>query len=318
MNPLLQVINLTKKFPTRNSGGTVKAVNKVSFAVHPGETLGIVGESGCGKSTLGKTIIRLFEPDEGHILFDGKDVLKLKKRELREMCREIQMIFQDPYGSLDPRMKVCSIVEEPLEIHGIGDRNSRYDTVLQLLNKTGLEKDAANRYPHEFSGGQRQRIGIARALALRPKLIIADEPVSALDVSIQSQILNLLIDLKEELTLSYIFISHDLAVIEHVSDHVAVMYLGSMVEKAPASDLFNRPCHPYTEALLKAIPQPEPKRSRERFVLMGEIPDPENPPSGCTFHPRCPKAMEICKTEIPTEKDIGNNGGDHLITCHLF
>jgi oligopeptide/dipeptide ABC transporter ATP-binding protein len=228
------------------------------------------------------------------------------------------MIFQDPYGSLDSRMTIGEIVEEPLVIHGIGDRATRYKKMLRLLEITGLEQDAANRYPHEFSGGQRQRICIARALALRPKMIIADEPVSALDVSIQSQILNLLVDLKEKFDLSYIFISHDLAVVEHVSDHVAVMYLGGIVETAPTKDLFTRPCHPYTEALIKAIPQPDPLRTRERIVLQGEIPDPENPPSGCAFHPRCPKAMDICKTATPEEKNIGVNETGHLIRCHLY
>jgi oligopeptide/dipeptide ABC transporter ATP-binding protein len=245
-------------------------------------------------------------------------VLSLGTRALREMRREIQMIFQDPYGSLDSRMKIGAIVEEPLVIHGIGDRATRHKTMLKLLEITGLEQDAAKCYPHEFSGGQRQRIAIARALALRPKMIIADEPVSALDVSIQSQILNLLVDLKEEFDLSYIFISHDLAVVEHVSDHVAVMYLGGIVETAPAKDLFTRPCHPYTEALIKVIPQPDPLRTRERIVLQGEIPDPENPPSGCAFHPRCPKAMDICKTVTPEEKDIGENETRHLIRCHLY
>ncbi len=318
MNPLLQVRNLTKHFPSRYGSRNLTAVKAVSLTVNAGETVGIVGESGCGKSTLGKSIIRLLEPDEGTVLFQDKDVLSLEKRALREMRCEIQMIFQDPYGSLDSRMTIGAIVEEPLVIHGIGDRATRYKKMLRLLEITGLEQDAANRYPHEFSGGQRQRICIARALALRPKMIIADEPVSALDVSIQSQILNLLVDLKEKFDLSYIFISHDLAVIEHVSDHVAVMYLGGIVETAPTKDLFTRPCHPYTEALIKAIPQPDPLRTRERIVLQGEIPDPENPPSGCAFHPRCPKVMDICKTETPEEKNIGVNETVHLIRCHLY
>jgi oligopeptide transport system ATP-binding protein len=296
----------------------VKTSLQSKQSVNAGETVGIVGESGCGKSTLGKSIIRLLEPDEGTVLFQDKDVLSLEKRALREMRCEIQMIFQDPYGSLDSRMTIGEIVEEPLVIHGIGDRATRYKMMLRMLEITGLDQDAANRYPHEFSGGQRQRIGIARALALRPKLIIADEPVSALDVSIQSQILNLLVDLKEKFDLSYIFISHDLAVIEHVSDHVAVMYLGGIVETAPTKDLFTRPCHPYTEALIKAIPQPDPLRTRERIVLQGEIPDPENPPSGCAFHPRCPKVMDICKTETPEEKNIGVNETGHSIRCHLY
>ena len=234
------------------------------------------------------------------------------------MRRQMQMIFQDPYASLDPRMTIGAIVEEPLVIHAIDNRDGRREAMFKLLETTGLEREAATRYPHEFSGGQRQRIGIARALALRPKLIIADEPVSALDVSIQSQILNLLVDLKEEFDLSYIFISHDLAVIEHVSDQVAVMYLGSIMETAPAVDLFARPSHPYTQALITAIPQPDRKRASGRIVLKGEMPDPENPPAGCTFHPRCPKAMEVCQRQSPPEKNIGSAGRDHLIRCHLY
>ena len=318
MTQLLEVSGISKHFPSRHGGGVVKAVNDVSLLLKTGETLGIVGESGCGKSTLGKSILRLIEPDSGSIVFDGKNVMSLDARSLRALRREMQMIFQDPYASLDPRMTIGAIVEEPLTIHQVDNRATRRETVLNLLETTGLEKDAATRYPHEFSGGQRQRIGIARALALRPKLIIADEPVSALDVSIQSQILNLLLDLREEFSLSYIFISHDLAVIEHVSDQVAVMYLGGIVEAAPTQDLFARPSHPYTEALITSIPKPDRGSTTERIVLKGEMPDPENPPAGCTFHPRCPKAMDICRERTPNEKNIGSGGKKHLIRCHLY
>lgn len=318
MKNILQVTGLRKRFLSRYGGCVVQAVNNVNLLVRRGETLGIVGESGCGKSTLGKAILRLIEPDAGTIIFDDEDVLSLDARSLRAMRRDMQMIFQDPYASLDPRMTIGAIVEEPLAIHGIDSRAGRHEMMLKLLETTGLERDAATRYPHEFSGGQRQRIGIARALALRPKLIIADEPVSALDVSIQSQILNLLLDLKEEFNLSYIFISHDLAVIEHVSDQVAVMYLGGIVETAPAVELYARPSHPYTEALITAIPQADRGQTGHRIVLKGEMPDPENPPAGCTFHPRCPKAMDICRMKSPTEKNIGSNGRDHLIRCHLY
>ncbi len=234
------------------------------------------------------------------------------------MRREMQIVLQDPYASLDPRLKVGAIVAEPLEIHRVGDRASRKKAVLELLDTVGLEADAAERYPHEFSGGQRQRIGVARALALRPKIIIADEPVSALDVSIRSQILNLLVELKRQFNLSYIFISHDLAVVEHVSDTVAVMYLGRIVETASADDLFARPSHPYTEALLSAVPRPDVERRAGRIVLEGEMPDPESPPSGCPFHPRCPKAMDICRTTVPSERDIGHAGRRHVVRCHLY
>jgi peptide/nickel transport system ATP-binding protein len=318
MTELLRVDELAKHFASRGGNGVIRAVDGVSFTVKRGETLGIVGESGCGKSTLARTVLRLVEPTAGTIEFDGTDLRALDHRALRAMRREMQIVQQDPYASLDPRLKVGAIVAEPLEIHRVGNRASRKKAVLELLGTVGLEAGAAERYPHEFSGGQRQRIGIARALALRPKIIIADEPVSALDVSIRSQILNLLVELKRQFSLSYIFISHDLAVVEHVSDTVAVMYLGRIVETASADDLFARPSHPYTEALLSAVPRPNVERRAGRIVLEGEMPDPESPPSGCPFHPRCPKAMDICRTTVPSERDIGHAGRRHVVRCHLY
>jgi peptide/nickel transport system ATP-binding protein/oligopeptide transport system ATP-binding protein len=267
---------------------------------------------------LARTLLRLINPTAGEVEFDGKDIATLGPRALRALRREMQMIFQDPFASLDPRLKVGAIVAEPLVIHRIGDRASRRKAVLDLLATVGLDAAAAERYPHEFSGGQRQRIGIARALALRPKLVIADEPVSALDVSIQSQILNLLVRLKKQFGLSYIFISHDLAVIEHVSDRLAVMYLGRIVETAATEDLLARPRHPYTLALIAAVPRPDPEGRGRRVVLKGEMPNPERPPTGCPFHPRCPKAMDICRTTPPPEIDVGGTGRPHLVRCHLF
>ena len=318
MTVLLRVEGLAKYFPARGGKGVVRAVDGVSLVVRRGETLGIVGESGCGKSTLGRTILRLLKPTAGEIEFDGTDVCALDQRALRAMRREMQMIFQDPFASLDPRLKIGAIVAEPLVIHRIGDRAGRRKAVVELLETVGLDAEAALRYPHEFSGGQRQRIGIARALALKPKLIIADEPVSALDVSIRSQILNLLVDLKKQFGLSYIFISHDLAVVEHVSDILAVMYLGRIVETAAAEDLFARPSHPYSEALISAVPRPDPERQGQRVVLKGEMPNPEKPPPGCPFHPRCPKAMAVCRTTPPPEADVGHTGRPHLVRCHLY
>jgi oligopeptide/dipeptide ABC transporter ATP-binding protein len=318
MSVLLRVDELSKHFPSRRGKGALRAVDGVSFTLERGETLGIVGESGCGKSTLARTVLRLVEPTAGTIEFDGTDLCALDQRALRAMRREMQLVLQDPYASLDPRLTIGAIVAEPLEIHRVGDRASRKKAVLELLDTVGLEADAAKRYPHEFSGGQRQRIGVARALALRPKMIIADEPVSALDVSIRSQILNLLVELKWQFSLSYIFISHDLAVVEHVSDTVAVMYLGRIVETASADDLFARPSHPYTEALLSAVPRPDIERRARRIVLEGEMPDPESPPPGCPFHPRCPKAMDICRTTMPSERDIGRSGRPHVVRCHLY
>ncbi len=318
MTALLEVVDLKKHFPARGGGGTVLAVDGVSFALRPGETLGVVGESGCGKSTLARTVLRLTPPTAGTVRFDGKDLLTLPPSELRAVRREMQMIFQDPFASLDPRLTVARIVAEPLVIHDIGDRAERRRRVAELLETVGLDAAAASRYPHEFSGGQRQRIGIARAVALRPKLVVADEPVSALDVSIQSQILNLLVDLRRRFGLAYIFISHDLAVVEHVSDTVAVMYLGRIVESAAAEDLFDRPSHPYTEALIAAVPRAEPGERRARIVLSGELPSPEDPPAGCPFHPRCPRAMDVCRVDTPALRDLGTPARPHLVSCHLY
>ncbi len=318
MTELLRVTELRKHFVSRRGQVSIRAVDGVSLTLESGETLGVVGESGCGKSTLGRTILRLLEPTSGEIVFDGEDLLALGPAALRAKRRDMQMIFQDPFASLDPRLNIGRIVAEPLVIHRIGDRASRREAVFDLLETVGLEPDAAQLYPHEFSGGQRQRIGIARALALRPRLIIADEPVSALDVSIQSQILNLLVELRERFGLSYIFISHDLAVVEHVSDTVAVMYLGRIVETAASEELFARPSHPYTEALISAVPQSEPARRSDRIVLKGEMPDPENPPPGCPFHPRCPKAMDLCSSATPNEINIGSEDRPHFVRCHLY
>jgi len=318
VSALLSVSDLKKHFPARGRGGAVRAVDGVDLRLETGETLGIVGESGCGKSTLGRTILRLLEPTSGAISFDGENLLGLAPQALRAKRRQMQMIFQDPFASLDPRLTVARIVAEPLVVHRIGDRAERRRAVAELLETVGLEADAASRYPHEFSGGQRQRIGIARAIALRPKLIVADEPVSALDVSIQSQILNLLVDLRRRFRLSYIFISHDLAVVEHLSDTVAVMYLGRVVESAQAEALFARPSHPYTEALIAAVPRLDPARQRQRTVLSGELPNPEKPPPGCPFHPRCPKALEVCRSEVPPARDIGGPEQPHLVRCHLY
>jgi oligopeptide/dipeptide ABC transporter ATP-binding protein len=318
--PLLEVQNLIKYFPIRKGllqreVARVHAVDDVSFAVRSGETLGLVGESGCGKSTLGRTIVRLYEPTAGKIGFESRDISELGARALRPLRREMQMVFQDPYASLNPRKRVGSIIGDPLKIHGLGDRRERKARVQELLETVGLSPEHYNRFPHEFSGGQRQRIGVARALALRPKLVIADEPVSALDVSIQSQMLNLLEDLQDEFGLTYIFIAHDLGVVRHVSDRIAVMYLGKLVELSPAEELYQRPIMPYTEALLSAVPIPDPDLAakRERIVLEGDVPSPINPPSGCRFHPRCRYATEICHEVEPPLTDYGNG---HLAACH--
>jgi peptide/nickel transport system ATP-binding protein/oligopeptide transport system ATP-binding protein len=316
--PLLELEGVVKHFRSRDGRGVVRAVDGVTLALKPGETLGIVGESGSGKSTLGRLMLRLHEPDAGRIRFMGEDMLALGPRALRRRRRDMQLIFQDPYASLDPRLTVGESIAEPLVIHGIGDRASRRRKVAELLSLVGLDAEAATRYPHEFSGGQRQRIGIARAIALEPKLIVADEPVSALDVSIQSQVLNLLADLKARLGLAYVFISHDLAVVEHISDRVAVMYLGRVVELAEKRRLYREPAHPYTEALISAIPEPDAARRRRRIILSGDVPNPEAPPPGCPFHPRCPKAFERCRTDRPATTDLGEAGDPHLVDCHLY
>ncbi len=277
-----------------------------------GETLGLVGESGCGKTTVGRTMLRLVEPTSGSVGFDGVDVFKLKGTALKTMRRNMQIIFQDPYASLDPRMPVGESIAEGLKIHNIGSARDRFETVTEMLHKVGLEDYHARRYPHEFSGGQRQRIGIARALALRPKFIVADEPVSALDVSIQSQVLNILKDLQQEFGLTYLFVAHNLSVVEHISDRVAVMYLGKMVEMAPRQEFFRNPLHPYTQALMSAIPIPDPTIRRERIILPGDVPSPLNPPTGCRFHPRCPVALAHCKAEEPPFREVSP---DHWIAC---
>jgi len=319
--PLLEAAGLVKRFPSRDgAGAAVHALEDVSLTLRSGETLGIVGESGCGKSTLARVLLRLIEPDDGQIRFDGTDLRSLDVARLRARRRDMQLVFQDPYASLDPRLDVGSIIAEPLVIHRIGDRASRRRRVAELLEMVGLDGDAATRYPHEFSGGQRQRIVIARAIALEPKLVVADEPVSALDVSIQSQILNLLSDLKRRLGLSYIFISHDLGVVHHMSDRVAVMYLGHIVETAPAERIFDDPRHPYTQALISAIlePGPEGGGGRGRIVLSGDVPSPENPPPGCPFHPRCPQSMPVCSERFPMPDAKEDAAGLHRVWCHLY
>ncbi len=314
---LIRVNNLVKHFPVR--GGLlqrvvawVKAVDDVSFGIRQGETLGLVGESGCGKTTVGRTVLRLVEPTSGSVFFEGVDVSKLKGKALKGMRRNMQIIFQDPYASLDPRMPIGESVIEGLKIHNIGNPRQRFDIGINMLRKVGLEDYHARRYPHEFSGGQRQRIGIARALTLQPKFIVADEPVSALDVSIQSQVLNILKDLQHDFNLTYLFIAHNLSVVEHISDRVAVMYLGKMVELAGREDLFRNPLHPYTQALMSAIPIPDPTIRRERIILPGDVPSPLNPPRGCRFHPRCPVAMEHCGIEEPRFKEVSK---DHWVAC---
>lgn len=309
---LVRVRNLVKHFPVENSDDVVQAVDDVSFDILAGETLGLVGESGCGKSTVGRCLLRLHEPTSGDVYFEGKNIVGLPNREMQALRREMQIIFQDPYASLNPRLSILSIVGEPLKIHGIGNKKERKERVADLLSKVGLDPAYMQRYPHEFSGGQRQRIGIARALALNPKLIICDEPVSALDVSVQAQVVNLLQDLQAEFGLTYLFISHGLAVVEHISNRVAVMYLGKIVEIADAKELYENPLHPYTQALLSAIPVPDPKQKRERIVLKGDVPTPINPPSGCRFRTRCPIAIEKCAVVVPELRELSPG---HFAAC---
>jgi oligopeptide/dipeptide ABC transporter ATP-binding protein len=316
---LVVVKNLVKYFPVRSGllqrvVAWVQAVDGISFTIREGETLGMVGESGCGKTTVGRAMLRLIEPTSGSVNFDGTDILGLKGKALKSMRRNMQIIFQDPYASLDPRMPIGESVMEGLNVHGIGTHRERYETMLETLKKVGLEDYHARRYPHEFSGGQRQRIGIARALALRPKFIICDEPVSALDVSIQSQVLNILKDLQQEFGLTYLFIAHNLSVVEHISDRVAVMYLGKMVELASREALYREALHPYTKALFSAIPVPDPTIKRDRIILKGDVPSPLNPPQGCRFHPRCPVAIDKCSVEEPVFKE---SKPDHWAACWL-
>ena len=316
--PLLSAEGVTKHFPVRGTGVTrrevarVQAVDGVSLEVRAGETVGLVGESGCGKSTLGRCLVRLHELTAGRVIFDGRDISQLNRRALRPLRSQMQMVFQDPYASLNPRKRVGALIGDPLVINGQSRRGAKR-RVQELMDVVGLAPEHYNRYPHEFSGGQRQRIGVARALALNPRLIVADEPVSALDVSIQAQVVNLLDDLQDEFSLTYVFIAHDLGVIRHVSDRIAVMYLGKIVELSPAEELYERPIHPYTEALLSAVPIPDPDAVRERIVLEGDVPSPISPPAGCRFHPRCRYATEICTTDEPP---LRLHGHGHLAACH--
>lgn len=316
---ILEVNHLVKHYPIKagvmqKTVGHVKSVDGVSFKIKRGQTFGLVGESGCGKTTIGRTILRLTEPTSGEAILNGKNIFSLSKKEMRAVRPQIQMIFQDPYASLDPRMPVGEIIGEAVREHHIVSKSEYRDYIVQVMKDCGLRDYYIDRYPHEFSGGQRQRICIARALALNPSLIIADEPVSALDVSIQAQVINLIKDLQEKRGLSYLFISHDLSVVEYLSDMVGVMYLGNLVEMAPKEELFRSPKHPYTKALLSAVPVPDPDRKMNRTILEGDIPSPANPPSGCKFHTRCPNCMEICKKEVPKFKDYGN---EHQVACHL-
>ncbi len=317
--PLLSIENLVKHFPVKKgvfarTAGAVRAVDGISFSIPRGTTLSLVGESGSGKTTAGRSILRLIEPTGGKILFDGIDLASLGPKELRELRKRIQIVFQDPYGSLNPRMTIYSMLAEAMKAHNIGDSRTRRDRCYELLSLVGLPPQAADRYPHEFSGGQRQRIGIARALAVEPELIVADEPVSALDVSVQAQILNLLKDLQQKLGLTYLFIGHDLSVIRHISDAVAVMYLGRIVEIAPADELFRCPVHPYTKALLSAVPEIDPDRKSQRIILQGDVPSPINPPTGCHFHPRCPEATPACGVTAQRLVEIAPG---HRVACHV-
>jgi oligopeptide transport system ATP-binding protein len=319
---LMRVRGLKMYFPIRRGVlqkkvGDVKAVDGLDFDIYTGETLGLVGESGCGKSTTGRSILQLYRPTAGEVDFGGKDLTKLKGEDLRKQRRQMQMIFQDPYASLNPRMTVGSIVSEPLEVHNIGNKSERVDRVRELLQVVGLNPYFINRYPHEFSGGQRQRIGVARALAVNPSFIVCDEPISALDVSIQAQVINLLEDLQEKFNLTYLFIAHDLSVVRHISDRIAVMYLGKIMELADRDELYANPMHPYTQALLSAVPIPDPviEEKRKRIILEGDVPSPANPPKGCNFSTRCPKAMDVCREQEPVFKDYGNG---HFAACWLY
>ncbi len=322
-NHLLEVKNLKTYFPVRSgifltAQAQCKAVDDISFSLQAGETLGLVGESGCGKSTLGKTIARLIKPNNGSIHFQNTDITTLGRKKLKPLRKDIQMIFQDPADSLNSRHSISNILEEPFIIHGIGNAKHRKKRVCELMKKVGLQANAIDRFPFEFSGGQRQRIGIARAIALNPKLIICDEPVSALDVSVQSQVLNLLMDLQKEMQLSYLFIAHDLAVVKHISDRIAIMYLGKIVEMGEADDIYQRPRHPYTRALISAIPTPDPRKKSKRQILVGDVPSPINPPSGCPFHTRCPHVQDICRTKLPLLRNTAETDQKkHTVACHF-
>jgi oligopeptide/dipeptide ABC transporter ATP-binding protein len=311
--PLIQIKNLKKYYKV--GGRTLKAVDDVSLDIYPGETIGLVGESGCGKSTAGKTIIRMSEATSGEVLFNGKNIFKAKGKSLINYKKNMQIIFQDPYSSLNPRMTVEDLVGEPLDIHKLARGKARRDRIVELLKLVGLKEEHISRFPHEFSGGQRQRIGIARALALNPKFIVCDEPISALDVSIQAQVVNLLKDLQKKMGLTYLFIAHDLSMVKYISDRILVMYLGNMVELTDSDSLYNDPKHPYTQALLSAVPIPDPNVKRERIVLEGEVPSPIDPPSGCVFRTRCPRAMDICASEIPKWREIKPG---HFTACHIY
>lgn len=318
--PLLDVQHLKKYFPVTGSfgrlggiKGQVKAVNDVSFQLFAGETYGLVGESGSGKSTTGRTVLRLTEPTEGKVIYSKQNIFALPKKEMRSVRKDLQMVFQDPFSSLNPRIRIGQTIEEPLVIHSLANGNERRERVFEMLNKVGMQSEHYYRYPHEFSGGQRQRLGLARALIVNPKIVICDEPVSALDVSIQSQVINLLKQMQNELNLTYLFITHDISVVRHISDRIGVMYLGKLVEEAPTESLFQSPLHPYTQALFSAVPGRG--KGRERIVLKGEIPSPLNPPTGCVFHTRCPHAMDICKVQIPEKREMSPN---HYVACHLY
>lgn len=320
--PILDVQGLKKYFPIRGglggfwgNAGEVKAVNDISFQLHEGETYGLVGESGCGKSTTGRSVLRLIEPTDGHAYYEGKDIFAMSNKEFSTLRQEIQIVFQDPYSSLNPRKRIGQILEEPLAIHSIGTKHTRPLIIMDILEKVGMRIDHYYRYPHELSGGQRQRIGLARALVVNPKIVIADEPVSALDVSIQSQVINLLLKLQQDMGLTYLFIAHDISVVRHLADRIGVMYLGKIVEEMPAENSIESPLHPYTQALISAVPVADTQVKKDRIILKGDVPSPINPPSGCVFHTRCPHVMEICKTTVPVMKEITEG---HSTACHLY